>query len=70
MVGQGAAGGTLQPLIVLPPLPAIVTAPVAPVPASARPAKLAPEPSVMLASAITIPVKLAPLSVADVPTRQ
>jgi hypothetical protein len=59
-----------HPPIVLPPAPAIVTAPVAPVPASARPARLEPSPIVMLASAITVPLKEVPLSVADVPTRQ
>ena len=41
----------VAPPIVLPPLPAIVTAPVAPVPASARPDTLAPAPTVMLAFA-------------------
>src|SRR5580765_543187 len=67
---MGHAAGVLQPPIVLPPAPAIVTAPVAPEPASARPARLAPAPTVMLASAITVPLKLVPLSVAEVPTRQ
>src|SRR5437764_10365463 len=66
MVGQG---GVLQPPIVLPPEPGIVTAPVAPVPARRRPDTL-PPPKVMLASAMTVPMKAEPLSVADVPTRQ
>src|SRR6185436_9672321 len=70
IVMTGHAAGALQPPIVLPPDPAIVTAPVAPVPASARPARLAPAPTVMLAFAITVPLKVVPLSVAEEPTRQ
>ena len=51
----GHAGGVVeaQPPIALPPLPAIVTAPVVPVPANARPATFEPAPMVMLASAMT-----------------
>ena len=56
--------------MVFPPAPAIVTAPVAPTPASARPASEAPAPTVILAPAITVPLNRVPLSVAEDPTRQ
>ena len=71
-VGMGATGevGVAHPPIVLPPAPAIVTAPVGPVPAMVLPVTLEPDPTVMLASAKTFPRKLIPLRVAEVPTRQ
>ena len=59
-----------QPPMMLPPSPAMVTAPVGPVPASARPTRFEPAPTVMLALATTVPRMMVPLSVADVPTRQ
>jgi len=59
-----------HPPRVLPPAPAIVTAPVAPVPAMALPETLEPDPTVTLASAMTLPKKLFPLRVAEEPTRQ
>jgi hypothetical protein len=55
---------------VLPPAPAIVTAPVGPVPAMVLPITLAPDPTVMLASAKTCPEKVIPFNVAEVPIRQ
>jgi hypothetical protein len=71
MIGQMA--GALQPPTVLPPLPAMVTAPstaFSPAPVNARPKRLAPAPIVTLALAMSVPQKLVPLSVADEPTRQ
>ena len=65
----GGKTGALHPPIVLPPV-GIVTIPVAvTAPASTRPDTL-PPPTVMLVSAITVPMKEFPLSVADEPTRQ
>ena len=70
-VGVGVGlGREAHPPIVLPPPPAIVTAPVGPVPAMVRPITLAPDPTVMLASAKTFPRKLIPFKVAEVPIRQ
>src|ERR1035437_6734746 len=65
-------GATAQPLspIVLPPAADIVTAPVAPVPANSLPVILSVEDTVMLASATTVPQKLFPSRVADVPITQ
>src|SRR4051794_36407163 len=73
MPSAGTAGtntAELHPPIVLPPAPAIVTAPVGPLPAMALPVTLEPDPTVTLASAMTLPRKLTPLRVAEVPTRQ
>ena len=69
-VGVGVTGREAHPPIVLPPAPAIVTAPVGPAPAMVLPVTLEPDPTVMLASAKTFPRKLIPLRVAEVPTRQ
>ena len=69
-VGVGGGGPEAHPPIVLPPAPAIVTAPVGPVPAMVLPVTLEPDPTVMLASAKTFPRKVTPLRVAEVPTRQ
>ena len=65
-VGTGPPG-MAQPPIVLPPT-AIVTAPVAPVPAMARPRRLPV--TVMLASAMTFPKKVAESMVAELPICQ
>src|SRR5436305_4746287 len=68
--GTAITEGAAHPPIMLPPAPAIVTAPVGPVPARALPVTLEPDPTVMLAFAMTFPRKLTPLRVAEVPTRQ
>src|SRR6185436_16531463 len=68
--GAGTIDADEHPPMMLPPAPAMVTAPVGPVPASTRPTTFEPAPTVILASATTVPRKLVPFSVADVPTRQ
>ena len=69
-VGVGGGGREAHPPIVLPPAPAMVTAPVGPVPAMVLPVTLEPDPMVMLASAKTFPRKVIPFRVAEVPIRQ
>src|SRR5476649_66892 len=69
----GAGGGTritpplLHPPMVLPPAPGIVTAALIP---TALPSRLLVDETVTLWSAMTVPKKVFPLSVAEVPTRQ